>query len=105
MNAQASFGYLGHALKAVRQLYPDWPIQRLSILMLVGLMPGASMGELAAKANVSLSSVSRNVSVLAKDHGLVRTEPDPLDMRRHVIVPTKEGMALLEHVCSLAFPA
>lgn len=102
MNTQASFGHLGQALKAVRERYPDWPIQRLSILLLVGLMPGASMGELAAKASVSLSSVSRNVSVLAKGHGLVRAEPDPLDTRKQVIRPTKEGLGFLEHICGLA---
>lgn len=95
---------LDAAFKVARQLYPGWSIQRLSILLLVGMQPGVAMGELMVKAKVSASSVSRNVSELENTHGLVRTETDPLDSRRLLVRPTSEGMGFLERICGLALP-
>jgi DNA-binding MarR family transcriptional regulator len=70
-----------------------------SLLATIKSRPGVSAGALAGQERMSAAGMSGHLDRLAA-RGLVRREPDPGDRRRHVLVLTAEGEAVLRRIRS-----
>lgn len=53
--------------------------------------------QLARETGISKTTVSRAISRLMAE-GLLKDEPDPEDGRRHLLLPTEDGLRLLERI-------
>lgn len=70
-----------------------------TLLASIKQQPGVSAAALATQERMSAAGMSGHVDRLAV-LGLVRREADPADRRRHVLVLTEEGEAVLRKVRS-----
>lgn len=93
---------LQKAVRAIRGVAPELPIQQLQILIEVGLDEGVTTKELEKRCNMTNSSASRNVRGLMKLAGegrtgldWVRYEGDPMDLRVKKLFLTDKGRAVL----------
>lgn len=91
----------------LRSIDPTMHVSLAHVFVAVALRPGLTMDELGELVNLSQSSCSRNIMTLAKGtpstrdgHRLVRTDYDPEDGRRMIILPTTRGRALARELAS-----
>lgn len=81
--------------EATRASYPELSPAALMTLALVEAHGPARVGELADRARVDASVVSRQLHQL-EEAGQVRRAADPLDGRAHLVSLTSEGRAVLQ---------
>lgn len=99
---------LSRALTTLHQLYPEQPIHRVMLLLLIAQHPGATVRQLVEWTGLGQASVSRGLSELSdqgRKHpvtkqqttglGLVMLVPDPQETRRHSIFLSQKGNALI----------
>lgn len=99
---------LSRALTTLHQLYPEQPIHRIMMLLLVAEHPGATTRQLVEWTKLAPSSVNRGLSELSdqgRTHpvtkqpttglGLVMLVPDPQETRRHSVFLSQKGNALI----------
>lgn len=99
---------LSRALTTLHQLYPDQPIHRIMMFLLVAEHPGTTARQLAGWTGLNRSSISRGLSELSdqgRTHpvtkqqttglGLVMLVPDPQEPRRHSVFLSQKGNALI----------
>lgn len=100
---------LSRALIMLHGLYPDQPMHRIMLLLLVAQHPGATTKQLAEWNRLGLSSVNRGLSELSdqgRTHpvtkeqttglGLLTLVPDPKETRRHTVFLSQKGHALIK---------
>lgn len=100
---------LSRALTTLHQLYPDQPIHRIMMLLLVAEHPGTTARQLVEWTGLGQSSVNRGLSELSdqgRTHpvtkqqtaglGLVMLVPDPQETRRHSVFLSQKGNALIK---------
>lgn len=91
-------GYSAHGLTFARRFEraTGTSLPGGELRALIALPPGSptAIGELAAKLDLDLGQLSRQVATLV-DAGLVLREPDPADRRRMLVSLTDEGTRLV----------
>jgi DNA-binding MarR family transcriptional regulator len=65
------------------------------ILMVLEWNPRIGQSAIASSLGQTEASISRQIKLL-KERGLLATQADPLNKRRHITVPTPMGMQLTE---------
>lgn len=89
---------------AFRELDPDIQFSVAQVFLMIARAgdEGVSLTDIADKANLGLSSVSRHVAALGKINrhheeglGLVQTHEDPMERRRRLCTLTPKGRAFL----------
>lgn len=95
-------------LEEFRKIDPEMPMQMAATFVLVALLPGITMKELAERLGISQASCSRNVAALSKvhrlnkpGHDLVYAEEDPAERRRKIVRLTSKGTRVEESLKSL----
>jgi DNA-binding MarR family transcriptional regulator len=93
---------MANAIRLLRKLSPDMPIQQADILLCVVSKPGLTMNELSKLTGLSQSSISRNVQAMSKYHrlgkpglNLMEAVIDPREPRRRLVFLTAEGKAFI----------
>jgi DNA-binding MarR family transcriptional regulator len=90
-----------------RELDPDIQFSVAQVFLMVAQAgdEGVSLTDIANKANLGLSSVSRHVAALGKINrkheegfGLIRTHEDPMERRRRLCTLTPRGKAFLHQL-------
>ncbi|WP_085857734.1 MarR family winged helix-turn-helix transcriptional regulator [Rhizobium sp. TAL182] len=95
-------------VEKLRELFPDVPIQTISVFLIIAMKPGISQRELLKLMGTSQSGVSRNVMALADVNrhgkpglGLIAQLRDPFDSRQVGLRLTPAGVALAKRVAAL----
>ncbi|MBB2681894.1 UNVERIFIED_ORG: DNA-binding MarR family transcriptional regulator [Rhizobium esperanzae] len=95
-------------VEKLRELFPDIPIQTISVFLIIAMKPGISQRELLKLMGTSQSGVSRNVMALADVNrhgkpglGLIAQLRDPFDSRQVELRLTPAGVALAKRVAAL----
>jgi DNA-binding MarR family transcriptional regulator len=95
------------AIRLLRDLYPEMPLQTLYVFLLVGEQDGAHVrqSELLAKAGMSDAALSRNLSSLdewswVRKPGLqlVETKADVMDRRQRLVSLSRKGRTLYDRL-------
>ena len=97
---------LAVAIDILREVDPELQAQTLATLIEVARHPdGIKMQELAARVNISQSSVSRNISAMSHTHrvgkpgyNLVIAFEDPTERRRKIVRLTPNGQRLVKRL-------
>jgi DNA-binding MarR family transcriptional regulator len=103
MKPTSTIGYLLQHVAGVLQRQSDQVLQerlgigmaQYRILMLLQIMPSVEQRKLADCLGQTEASVSRQVKVL-HDKGLLVTQVDPGERRRHIVTPTAKGVKITE---------
>ena len=95
-------------LEKLRELFPDLPIQTISVFLIIAMKPGISQRELLKLLDLSQAGMSRNVMALGEVNrhgkpglGLIVQNKDPFDNRQVMLTLTASGKALAERVTAL----
>ena len=95
-------------LEQLRELFPDLPIQTISVFLIIAMKPGMYQRDLLKLLDISQAGVSRNVMALGEVNrhgkpglGLVVQKKDPFDNRQVMLTLTASGKALAERVTAL----
>lgn len=93
------------ALEVFRELRDTMPMQYVTTFLLVALNEGKSVTEYATMAGVSKSVMSRHIldigerdRYMEEGFGLVTYRPHPMELRRHEVLLTDKGRALLHRL-------
>jgi DNA-binding MarR family transcriptional regulator len=88
-----------------RDLSPTMPVGEVYMFLLAALNEGASITELAEKADMKMSTASRYLLDLSDKRragdpgfGLLRSELDPNELRRKVITLTPKGRDVVKQL-------
>lgn len=94
-------------IMAFRELDPDIQFSVAQVFLMVAKAgdEGVSLTDIATKANLGLSSVSRHVAALGKINrrheegfGLIQTHEDPMERRRRICTLTPRGKAFMNQL-------
>ncbi|MDF0695618.1 MarR family winged helix-turn-helix transcriptional regulator [Rhizobium sp. MC63] len=95
-------------IEKLRELFPDVPMQTISIFLIIAMKPGISQRELLKLMGTSQAGVSRNVMALGDVNrhgkpglGLIAQLRDPFDARQVGLRLTPAGIALANRVAAL----
>ncbi|MBX5230302.1 winged helix-turn-helix transcriptional regulator [Rhizobium sp. NLR9b] len=95
-------------VEKLRELFPDVPMQTISIFLIIAMKPGISQRELLKLMGTSQAGVSRNVMALGDVNrhgkpglGLIAQVRDPFDSRQAGLRLTPAGVALANRVATL----
>lgn len=92
-------------IEKFRELFPDIPMQTISVFLIIAMKPGISQRELLKLMGTSQSGVSRNVMALANVNrhgkpglGLIVQLRDPFDARQISLGLSPTGKMLIDRV-------
>ncbi|MBB4480836.1 MarR family winged helix-turn-helix transcriptional regulator [Rhizobium etli] len=92
-------------IEKLRELFPDIPMQTISVFLIIAMKPGISQGELLKLMGTSQPGVSRNVMALGDVNrhgkpglGLVIQLRDPFDARKISLCLSPRGKVLADRV-------
>jgi DNA-binding MarR family transcriptional regulator len=95
-------------LEQLRELFPDLPIQTISVFLIIAMKPGMYQRDLLKLLDISQAGVSRNVMALGELNrhgkpglGLIFQRKDPFDNRQVMLNLTPSGKALAERLTSI----
>ena len=95
-------------MSAFRNVNPTMSIQVVHTLMLIALHEGASVTEIAKMSGFKMPTVSRNILDLGKMDrrrqpglNLVKTEIDPMELRKKQVALTPKGESLLRQIIDI----
>jgi len=98
-------------IELFRDLYPDLPMQTVSVFLVIAMKPGIYQRELLKLLDISQSSISRNVMALSHVNrrgdaglGLIAQQRDPVDGRQISLRLTPAGRELANRVVALGQP-
>lgn len=93
------------ALEHFRAIRPTMPLQYVVSFLIAALHEGEGVSELAEKVGVGQSVMSRHLLDIGdrnrhmkEGFGLVTQRPDPLELRKHQIMLTGQGKALVHKI-------
>ena len=93
------------AIFPFRQLRATMPLQYVTTFLLVALDEGKNVSEYASKAGVAKSVMSRHLLDIGERNrdlepgfGLVKSEPNPLNLREHRVTLTDKGRQVATHI-------
>lgn len=110
MGNQQKFTFLtlARALERVREIDSTMTTQQLSVLLLIAAHGEAPMADVAAKADMERSSVSRNMAILGpygrqgkKGLGLLSFREDLTNRSRKFVKLTPKGKALVDELADI----
>ncbi|MEH7909156.1 MarR family winged helix-turn-helix transcriptional regulator [Rhizobium laguerreae] len=92
-------------IEKLRELFPDIPMQTISVFLIIAIKPGISQRELLKLMGTSQAGVSRNVMALGDVNrhgkpglGLIVQLRDPFDARQTSLGLSPTGKALVDRV-------
>ncbi|MBY3516056.1 winged helix-turn-helix transcriptional regulator [Rhizobium laguerreae] len=92
-------------IEKLRELFPDIPMQTISVFLIIAMKPGISQRELLKLLDISQAAVPRNVMALGDVNrhrkpglGLIIQQRDPLDARQTSLGLTPVGKTLIDRV-------
>ncbi|MGR9178452.1 hypothetical protein ACU8OR_23270 [Rhizobium leguminosarum] len=92
-------------IEKFRELFPDIPMQTISVFLIIAMKPGISQRELLKLMGTSQSGVSRNVMALGDVNrhgkpglGLIVQLRDPFDARQISLGLSPTGKMLVDRV-------
>lgn len=91
-------------MEILRSLDSEFPIQHAISLGIISLNPGLSLTELADKANLTLSTISRIVGALSdhrangRPHELIEVRVCESERRRKALFLTPKGESFLKQI-------
>ncbi|MBB4576610.1 helix-turn-helix domain-containing protein [Rhizobium lentis] len=92
-------------IEKFRELFPDIPMQTISVFLIIAMKPGISQRELLKLMGTSQSGVSRNVMALADVNrhgkpglGLIVQLRDPFDARQISLGLSPTGKLIVDRV-------
>ena len=102
------FMTLAKLLERVRDEDSSMTTQQLSVLLLISVHGEAPMADVAARADMERSSVSRNMAILGpygrqgkKGLGLLSFREDPTNRSRKFVRLTPKGQALVDELADI----
>jgi DNA-binding MarR family transcriptional regulator len=97
-------GFLA-ALEPFRAIRPTMPLQYVVAFLLAALHEGEGVSELATKAGVGQSVMSRHLLDIGdrnrhmeEGFGLVTQRPDPMELRKHQVLLSNTGKAVAHKI-------
>jgi DNA-binding MarR family transcriptional regulator len=93
------------ALKPFRDVNPSIPLSYITAMLLVAIDEGRAVSDYASKVNISPTVMTRNLLDIGdrnrqreEGYGLITSERDLYDLRKHNAKITAKGKALVHHV-------
>ncbi|KQV84354.1 MarR family winged helix-turn-helix transcriptional regulator [Rhizobium sp. Root1220] len=95
-------------IEQLRELFPDIPMQTISVFLLIAMKPGISQRDLLKLLDLSQAGISRNVMALGEMNrhgkpglGLIVQRKDPFDNRQVMLSLSPSGKALVARVTAI----